>query len=187
MKQDPMGYLIAHGCVNTAGHCRRVADRAVRLAELHGIDRGKAETAALLHDISAVIPTAERVAAAQQFGLALFPEEIALPMIIHQRLSVVLARDEFGVTDADVLGAIGCHTTLRRGPTPLDKLLFVADKLSWDQADQPPYFAEVEKAATASLNEAVRMLLQWFRGSNPKVVHPWLREAYEQLCGAPWS
>lgn len=187
MTQDPMEYLITHGCSHTAAHCRRVAAQAVRLAGVHGIDPLKAETAALLHDISAVIPTPERVAAARRHGLDLLPEELALPMIIHQKLSVVLAREAFGVTDEEILGAIGCHTTLRRGATTLDKLLFVSDKLSWDQADQPPYFAEVEKAATASLDEAVRLILVYARGSNLKVVHPWLRDAYADLCGAPWD
>ncbi len=50
-----------------------------------------------------------------------------------------MAQEIFGVTDTLILNAVGCHTTLRAQPTTLDKVLFVADKLVWDQPGTPPY------------------------------------------------
>ncbi|OLF95341.1 Hydrolase (HAD superfamily) [Bacillus licheniformis] len=37
-------------------------------------------------------------------------------MIIHQKLSKVMARDLFQVADEDILNAIECHTTLKKIP-----------------------------------------------------------------------
>ncbi|EJW16375.1 hydrolase (HAD superfamily) [Paenibacillus alvei DSM 29] len=64
-------------------------------------------------------------------------------MIIHQKLSKVMARDIFGITDNEVLDAVGCHTTLRANATQLDLVLFVADKIAWDQQGTPPYLKEL--------------------------------------------
>ncbi|MCU0504056.1 MAG: HD domain-containing protein [Anaerolineae bacterium] len=92
----------------------------------------QAETAGWLHDISAIVPAAQRIEYTQQWGIAVFPEEAAAPMLLHQRQSAVLAAELFGVSDAAVLSAIGCHTTLKASPTTLDKIVFLADKVAWD-------------------------------------------------------
>ncbi|MFZ5824637.1 MAG: hypothetical protein ACOY94_09945 [Bacillota bacterium] len=71
--------------------------------------------------------------------------------------SARVARDLFGVTDEAVLSAIGCHTTLKRDASLQDQAALAYLQWMWEQR--------------ASL----------------RVVHPWLREAYEQLSGKRWS
>jgi HD superfamily phosphohydrolase YqeK len=66
----------------------------------------------------------------------------------------VIAAQVFGVTDAGVLGAIGCHTTLRASASALDMAVFVADKIAWDQPGDPPYRAAIRDAAERSLAAA---------------------------------
>ena len=134
LRRDVATFLVLHGCADTAGHVAQVAAEAKRLAERFGASLEAAEIAGLLHDISAVIPNEERIAAAHAFGVEVLPEEAAFPMIIHQKLSVVLARDIFGATAPETLSAIGCHTTLKADASLLDKVVFVADKIKWDQA-----------------------------------------------------
>lgn len=67
-----------------------------------------------MHDISGVIPNEKRIAAAEALGIDILPEERIFPMIIHQKLSKVMARDLFQVADQDILNAIECHTTLKK-------------------------------------------------------------------------
>ncbi|MGC9395690.1 MAG: HD domain-containing protein [Anaerolineae bacterium] len=183
--QDVTAFLKHHGCPKTAVHSTAVAVEARRIAALAGVEAACAAQAAWLHDVSAVIPAGERVAAAEALGIPVLPEERVLPMILHQKLSVVLARDLFAVTDADVLNAIGCHTTLKAGASPLDKVLFVADKLAWDQPGEPPYLAALEAALAHSLDAAACVYLRylWERRATLAVVHPWLAAAHVYFCG----
>lgn len=180
-------FLDARGQQATARHCLQVAAQARALALRFGIDADKAHLAGLLHDISAYIPTAQRVAQAEAWGVAILPEERVAPMILHQKLSVVVARQQFGVTDAAVLSAIGCHTTLKRDASGLDKVVFLADKIAWDQAGTPPWLADVMQALQNSLDAGVLVYLDylWARRSTLQVVHPWFAAAHAQLSAVP--
>jgi HD superfamily phosphohydrolase YqeK len=110
-------------------------------------------------------------------------------MILHQKLSAVLARQIFGVEDEAVLKAVECHTTLRAGATPLDKVVFIADKVAWDQSGVPPYQAALLEAMTHSLDAAALCYLSylWERRSTLLVVHPWMAEAYADLRASTLS
>jgi predicted HD superfamily hydrolase involved in NAD metabolism len=176
-------FLRTSGFAETATHCGRVAVEARRLARKWGLDADAAEAAGLLHDISAVIPNAERVPVAEALGLVILDAERALPMIVHQRLSEVMAAELFGVDDPNTLSAIGCHTTLKRDASALDRAVFVADKIKWDQAGDPPYLAEIVAASEQSLEAGAYCYLDYLfhRHADLKVVHPWARDAFEQL------
>jgi HD superfamily phosphohydrolase YqeK len=99
-----------------------------------------------------------------------------------QAESALLAREVFGVHDAGVLSAIGCHTTLKRDASMLDKVVFVADKLAWDQPGTAPFHDAMHAALRISLDHAAGayMTFLWERRTTLRVVHPSLRDAYEQ-------
>lgn len=123
-------FLRSAGYPKTAEHSAAVASESRRITELFGADENAAEISGWLHDISAVIPPSDRLFVAESLDLEVLPEEREFPLIIHQKLSVILAKELFEVDDPRILSAIGCHTTLKPGATPLDKLLFVADKIA---------------------------------------------------------
>lgn len=179
---DTPAFLIHHECPNTAEHCRQVAETASRLASRFGVDTRQAEAAGWLHDISAVVPNAERLEFARRVGLEILPEEAEVPLLLHQKISAKIARVLFGIQDQAVLDAIACHTTLRAAPTPLDTVLFVADKLAWDQKGTPPYAARIENALTRSLEEAAWVYQDYLMHSGKlKIAHPWMLASYKQL------
>jgi hypothetical protein len=68
--------------------------------------------------VSAIFPARERAQIAHILGLEVLPKEEHCPMIVHHKLSCLMALEIFGVTDPFVLDAIGCHTTLRAQATP---------------------------------------------------------------------
>lgn len=187
--RDVPAFLIHHECPKTAAHSARVARESARVARLVGADPDQAELAGWLHDISAVFPPAGRAEVARQLDLEVLPEEDLFPLIAHQKLSVVMARELFGVADEPVLKAIGCHTTLQRDASLLDKVLFVADKIEWDQSGTPPYIGRVLAGLAISIDQAALAYLRWMweQRDSLRVVHPWLREAYEQLSGLRWT
>lgn len=184
VRADMVALLTAHGQAKVVGHSAQVAAEARRLAMRFRLDPDAAEVAGWLHDISAIVPNEERIALAEELGLVVLPEERAVPMIVHQKLSATIAQRVFGVHDAAVLSAIGCHTTLRAGATPLDMAVFVADKIRWDQPGDPPYLAAILAAVERSLTDATFCYLDylWQRRDTLLVVHPWLAAAHQQLA-----
>jgi predicted HD superfamily hydrolase involved in NAD metabolism len=177
---DVAALLTRHGYTNTVRHCRRVAAEAERLAAHFGAHPARAQTAGWLHDVSAVFPVTRRLAVARELDLDILSEEQMAPMLLHQKLSAAMARDLFGVQDKAVLSAVGCHTTLKANASLLDKVLFVADKVAWDQPGTPPYLGDVRRALKRSLDEAVFCYLEylWQRRADLGAVHPWFMQAY---------
>ncbi len=175
-------FLIAHGCPATARHCAAVANEARRIATLVGADAAGAERAGWFHDVSAIFPTVDRIAAAHALGVEMLPEEAAFPMILHQKLSAVLARELFGERNDAVLSAIGCHTTLKANASTLDTVVFVADKIAWDQPGIPPYRDALLAALAYSLDAAafVYLIYLWERRERLGIIHPWFVDAYQQ-------
>ena len=184
LHQDVTAVLIHHDLPKVAQHVARVAQEARRLATHFGIDPQSAEIAGWLHDISAVIPNAVRVELCHALDIPVMSGEANFPMILHQKLSVAVARDVFGVEDTAVLSAIGCHTTLKAGASLLDKIMFVADKIKWDQPGNPPYLTEIETAVTHSIDDACSVYLShlWQQRDTLGYAHPWFLEAYEELA-----
>jgi predicted HD superfamily hydrolase involved in NAD metabolism len=183
VRADMRIFLLHHEQSKTVSHSILVAAEAKWLAAKFGADEALAEVAGLLHDISAVFPPDKRNQTARRLGVDVLPEEDNFPMIIHQKLSAVVAREIFEVTDKSVLSAISCHTTLKANASLLDKVVFVADKIKCDQPGEPPYLDSILAALEQSLDKAAFCYLDylWQRRNTLRVVHPWLAAAYKQL------
>jgi predicted HD superfamily hydrolase involved in NAD metabolism len=182
LRESVTAFLVHHQCPDAARHCADVGAIATDLAVRFGLDAAAAQQAGWLHDVSAVFPKGERLAAARALDIDILPEEEKVPLLLHQKLSAVIAREIFNVADAGVLNAVGCHTTLKPNPSSLDLVLFVADKLGWDQRGDPPYKHTLESALETSLEEAAWAYQDYlWHSGKMKVPHPWMRESYIEL------
>ena len=182
LPQDAAAFLIHHGYPKTAAHSRQVAETSAQLALRFGVDPQRAAQDGWMHDISAVYPNEARLEAAQALGLDILPEEVSVPLLLHQKISGVIAKELFNLQDEQVLEAVRCHTTLKPKPGPLDLVLFVADKMTWDKQGSPPYFYALNDALTRSLEETAWMYQEflWHSGKI-KIIHPWMRASYQEL------
>lgn len=160
-----------------------VGKEARKIAERYNANRDSAEIAGYLHDISAVFSNDIKIQVYLDLGIDVLPEEKIFPMIIHQKISKEMAKDIFYINDQEILNAVGCHTTLKKNSTLLDKILFVADKIKWDQTGKPPYFNQITQQLDQSLNHAAFEYINflWTQRENLKVIHPWLKDAYYEL------
>ncbi|MGM7428840.1 bis(5'-nucleosyl)-tetraphosphatase (symmetrical) YqeK [Bacillus pacificus] len=183
IENDIKAFLLKYNKEVTYKHLIRVANEARKIAVKYHVNEEKAAIAGYLHNISAIFPNEDRIVVAEQFGIEILQEEREFPMIIHQKLSRVIAEQLFKVTDEEILNAICCHTTLRKHATKMDLVLFVADKIEWDQNGTPPYLVEVKKGIEKSLEHAAFAYISflWERKETLKVIHPWLKDAYRQL------
>jgi len=187
LEQSIRSFFVANNDHNTLNHTLTVASEAKRVAELFGVDPIKAEQAGLLHDISNVVPVTKMLAVAKELSIEIMEEEYKYDRIIHQKLSKAMAREIFNIHDQEILDAIECHTTMKSKATLLDKVLFISDKISWDLPGEHPYLLEIrEEVNKRNLNAGILIYLNhiWEQRSKMKLVHPWLKEAREELLGA---
>lgn len=183
LKKDSYDFLVKHNRFRIAEHTLKVAQKARVLAKQYGEDENLAEVAALLHDISGIYPNEQRIDIANSLRIEILHEEEKLPLILHQKISRVMAEEVFNITNPKVLSAIECHTTLKAKPSNMDMIIFVADKIEWDQDGEPPYLKELEEAVEKSLELAAFTYIKYKfdNRESMKVVHPWMEEAYRQL------
>ncbi|WP_185928933.1 bis(5'-nucleosyl)-tetraphosphatase (symmetrical) YqeK [Enterococcus faecalis] len=181
LKNEIKQYLVSKNCEKTYYHCMEVGEYAYQLGEKYLTSPEKVSIAGYLHDISAVYPNNQRINDAQKYGIELNEAEMAFPMIIHQKISKSIAKMDFGIEDNEILSAIECHTTLKKNYSDIDLVLFVADKIKWDQEGKPPYLDGLLQALNCSLENAAYFYIDYILKHDIKVVHPWLWDAYNQL------
>lgn len=163
-------------------HVEIVAELAVGLSEAYNLDIEKTKLAALLHDISGVMTPQEMYDFAIMKGFEIDPAEEKYQALLHQRVSRIIAQEEYGITDSDILNAIECHTTLRKNASVYDKVLFIADKISWDSKGIPSYDDLLKSGSVKTLDKACYLYIKYQFDNNLLVMaHQWLIEAYEDL------
>lgn len=160
-------------------HCRGVAALAHRLAEAHGIDPDKAWLAGLLHDVAKELPPGEREALLRSEA----PLELAdlqdYPALWHANASAILARNEYGVADPEVLSAIRHHPTGHASFGPLGHAVFIADYCEPGQAN-PDHetlieeaLRDLEGAARGVIRHKIEYLWETGRSIHPAIVGYW--------------
>lgn len=139
-------------------HVLRVVDEARRLARRHGVDEERAALAALGHDVLRGASPSELLALAASMGVEPDPLERAAPILLHGPLAARLMAERYGVADPEVLAAAAWHTTARGGMSPLEKVLFLADKVEPGKARRSRGRLRVRALADEDLDAA---LLTW--------------------------
>lgn len=173
---------LSHHKENTLRHVEEVAKTAVWLAKVYNLDVVKTEIAALLHDISAIMTPQEMYEIAMMRGFQIDAAEEKYHFLLHQKISKIIAREDFAIADSDILNAIECHTTLKKNASMYDKVIFIADKISWDQKGIPPYYEVLKSKVVESLDEACWFYIKYQFDNNLLLMpHQWIIEAYEDL------
>ncbi len=164
-------------------HTLKVRDNALILAKKYIIDYEQAKNAALLHNISALIPVEKYIPIAEALDMEIFSAEREEPALLRQRISRIVAVETFSIVDKEVLNAVNCHLTLRKEASQLDKLLFLAEKFSREDKDTPSYMPLVRKAADVSLDNAVKCYFEnlMLNKTANQIFHPWQLEAWNEI------
>lgn len=134
-------------------HTLGVMETAIELAKLYDEDPKRAETAAIIHDVAkyADIAWMKEMIEREQLDAELLGWNAE---IMHGSVGAVVARDEFGVTDEDILNAIRYHTTGRAGMTKLEKIVYVADMIEPNRKFDG--VKQLREIAKKDLDEAMR-------------------------------
>lgn len=136
-------------------HIDRVVALAAAFATRHGADVARTRLAAQGHDVLRAVPAPELLRRAAAAGLAVIAEERAEPVLLHGPLGAIVLREQYGVTDADVLHAVWWHTTGHPEYGAEAWAMFVADKVDPHKVARWPALAEVHALAEAPDDDAL--------------------------------
>ncbi|MGI0494737.1 bis(5'-nucleosyl)-tetraphosphatase (symmetrical) YqeK [Alkalinema pantanalense CENA528] len=129
MREDVLAWLKAHVPEPRIRHILRVEQMAIALAEMHQLCPEKAAQAALMHDLAKFFPPDRLLKMAREEGISLNEIDEADPHLLHADVGAIVAREEFGVTDEEILAAIRNHTLGQPGMSALSCVVFLADSL----------------------------------------------------------
>ncbi|MBN2548819.1 MAG: bis(5'-nucleosyl)-tetraphosphatase (symmetrical) YqeK [Anaerolineales bacterium] len=167
------------------------------LAEVYSLDRQLAQTAGLLHDAAKDLSPAQQEQIIQQAGIQITcPEEQDYNLYLHGPVGAAFVRQELGVDDPLILGAIHMHTFCGNGAnfhSPLVWCLRFSDLLEpnrdwsevrWMRENMPrlralAYAGRMTEAAILHTST----LIEWFDTAGYPV-HPNMRKARQDLSQA---
>lgn len=148
-------------------HCVNVSKMAKKLAKIYNVEEEKAEVAGLLHDIAKELTNAELLGYAQKYNLDYedIPQESI--NILHAEVGAELAKEFFRV-DKDIKMAIAYHTVGNRNMSLLEKIVFIADKIS-EERDYNEVEQIREYAINNQIDKAIHMFLErWLANMKEK-------------------
>jgi predicted HD superfamily hydrolase involved in NAD metabolism len=183
---DVRRFLRDVGRPDTLRHVSRVAAVGRRLARRFGVPLAQSDLACTAHDLAAVVPLRNVLAAAEALGVPLTEADRAIPQVVHGPVAAAVLRVQLRIDHEDVLNAVRYHTTLRAGARPLEMLTFIADKLAYDPTARDVSYHPALTAArdTASLPGLCFIYLDWAVREGPRLgwrLHPNLLAAYSAL------
>lgn len=139
-------------------HTLGVSFTAAALAMRYGENIGKAELAGLLHDCAKYGTEDALVEKCEKHGVFLSREDLLSPAVIHGKYGCYLAKNRFGVRDADILNSISYHTTGRAEMSMLEKIVFTADYIE-PSRDKAPDLMQIRSLAFTDIDRCMYEML----------------------------
>lgn len=134
-------------------HSLGTAECAAELAERFGLDKDKAYLCGLIHDCAKCFKNEELKEAICNCK-DLCDGELINPKTYHAPAGALLAKQELGICDEEILSATRWHTLGKIEMSDFEKIIFLADKI--EKRTRPlEYRIEIEKALENSLDHAL--------------------------------
>lgn len=183
IQKDMVELFSFHEHQNIEDHSIKVAYEARKFACKFGVDKHKGFVAGCLHDLGNLFSNDKKNTICNKLGINILPEEYIAPSLLHSKISKVMAMEMFYVEDKDILSAIECHSTLKGNAGILDMVLFIADKISWDNIHNQIFIEDVFDGLEESLERGAFAYLKYLyvNRNNMLVFCTWTSEAYNDL------
>lgn len=129
-------------------HSLGVEKMAIKLAKIYGADQEKAAFAGRYHDIAKCFSQEIMDENIIKYGIdKKFLGNIALA---HSKVGAEILKNEYGVSDEDVLNAVRSHTTGRVGMSLLEEIIYVSDAI--EENRNYPELKQLQEEATTNLD-----------------------------------
>lgn len=109
-------------------HTLGVVEKAIEIGKKYGVDIQKLEIAGLLHDIAKNMNIDEmKKLCIENFSDEFDREDFEISELLHSFVGYLVAKDEFGIRDNEILEAIKYHTIGKKGLSILGRIIYIAD------------------------------------------------------------
>lgn len=139
-------------------HMEHVAELAVMLSEHYKLNTDDAYLTGILHDVGRLIDPDEYLGILKQYNISVTDEEIKVQDVLHGKVANVIVKEIFKITSDDISNGILYHTTLRKDASDFEKVIFLADKMTWTYED---LIYSIEETVFQNLNVACYQALDW--------------------------
>jgi predicted HD superfamily hydrolase involved in NAD metabolism len=136
----------------------------------------------MIHDIARKWSPEQWLEYSRAHGLPVTETELQAPVLLHATVAAQIAREQFGISDPDVLAAIEHHTVAVPDMSDLEKILYIADSIEPSRTFAGR--AALESAADRSLDEGMLACIQAsleYLKSNDIAAPPATLALYHQL------
>lgn len=174
MRERVLTWLRENVSEHRLQHILGVETMCQQLASYHNIEPEKAARAGLMHDLAKFFPPSRLLAMADREGIEV--DEICQvnPHLLHADVSAIVAKNEFGVKDPDILTAIRNHTLGSPQMSPLSCIVFIADCLEPSRGNTPELEA-MRQLSWQNLYKTVQQTCDYslkYLLNSGKTVHP---------------
>ena len=174
MRDRIISWLKENVSAHRLQHILGVEETCIALARCHQVNQQQAAKAGLMHDLAKFFPPQKLLKMAAKAKIPI--DEICLkqPHLLHAEVGAVVARQEFGVKDPEILMAIGNHTLGAPQMSQLSCVVFIADALEPNRGDDPE-LAAMRAVATKNLYKGVQQSSDYslkYLVNKQKVIHP---------------
>ncbi|MBQ1502317.1 MAG: bis(5'-nucleosyl)-tetraphosphatase (symmetrical) YqeK [Firmicutes bacterium] len=135
-------------------HSLGTAETARELACHWQLDETKAYIAGLLHDAAKSWPEEQLLSLSLLYGVPVDDWTLDHPDLLHGPIAAAMLTEEWDIEDEEIEHAIRCHTLPDKEMTPLDTVVYLADKI---EPNRRPWngLEELRELAYKDLDEAM--------------------------------
>ncbi|SES74429.1 putative HD superfamily hydrolase of NAD metabolism [Natronincola peptidivorans] len=138
-------------------HTMGVVKASVYLADKYGVNQYDATIAALLHDFAKGYTRQQLMDCVAKHQLSVDSIMLETHELLHGKVAAIIAKQEFGIDDENILNAIENHTTGREKMSTLEKIIYLSDFI--EEGRNYPGVEELRKIADIDLDKAVLQAL----------------------------
>ncbi len=147
-----------HDMYDIYDHSELTAVTASLIAQTFDLDKEKALLAGYVHDLGRAIDVDEYIPLLEKRNISISDDERAVPSCLHGKVSSIICSELLDINDEDILEAVNLHTALKDNPSDFTKMLFLADKATWENEELHDL---IHTTLTQSLNVTCYHTLDW--------------------------
>jgi predicted HD superfamily hydrolase involved in NAD metabolism len=174
LRERVLSWLADNVSAHRLQHILGVEQMCIDLAHCHQENEEQAAMAGLMHDLAKFFPASRLLQIAQAEGIIIDSICANHPHLLHAEVGAIIARDEFGIKDQDILAAISNHTLGSPQMSRLSCIVFIADALEPNRGDTSE-LAVMRQVARENLYKSVRQICEYslrYLINNHKIIHP---------------
>ncbi|HHP7230636.1 MAG TPA: bis(5'-nucleosyl)-tetraphosphatase (symmetrical) YqeK [Xenococcaceae cyanobacterium] len=174
LRERTIVWLKANVSPKRLRHILGVEATCIQLARSHQLNEQQAAQAGLMHDLAKFFPPQKLLKIAQDEAIAIDSICYHHPHLLHADVSAIVANQEFGIKDPEVLAAIQNHTLGSPEMGLLSCVVYVADAIEPHRGDTPE-LNHLRQLATNNLYQSVQQTSDYslnYLVKSGKVIHP---------------